>query len=152
MVVLGPTSPRIIKLYIRPTWDLHMSVCTHICIYIYIYIYIYIHIISAATDPNSVGCHQPACSRFCKRNRKGNLARLKQCPGVGQAHLYGKKAVAKARAIGAKTCCVRTYRYLFARKDSAGDTTSAVRRDLVTQLLRFLRAHVDFILFAQIIV
>ena len=55
-------------------------------------------IISAATDPNSVGYHQPACSRFCKRIRKGNLARLKQCPVVGQAHLYGKKAVAKARA------------------------------------------------------
>ena len=45
-----------------------------------------------------MGYHQPACSRFCKRNRKGNLARLKQCSGVGQAHLYGKKAVAKASA------------------------------------------------------
>ena len=56
------------------------------------------HIISAATDPNSVGYHQPACSRFCKRNPKGNLARLKQCPGVEQAHLYGKKAVARASA------------------------------------------------------
>ena len=74
----------------------HFSICAfHPCVLIFSNI---VPIISAATDPNSVGYHQPACSRFCKRIRKGNLARLKQCPGVGQAHLYGKKAVAKARA------------------------------------------------------
>ena len=51
--------------------------------------------------------------------------------------------------MGTKSCCARTYSVLLVHKDSAGEITSAVRRGLVTQRLRFLRAHAGLMLFAQ---
>ena len=82
---------------------------------------------------------------ICSCTRQPRLTRPHRHQVLGR-HIYfcGKKAVAKARAknyIGANI--------FWHAKDSAGETISAVRLGLVTQLLRLMRAHIDLILFAS---
>ena len=81
-------------------------------------------------------------TRICSCARQSRLTRPHRHQVLGRHLFSARKRLQKQglKTIGTKTCFahIHTY-YPPARKDSAGETISAVRRGLVTQLL--LRGH-----------
>ena len=80
-------------------------------------------------------------TRICSCARQSCLTRPHRHQVLGRHLFSARKRLQKQglKTIGTKTCFAHIHTYPPARKDSAGETISAVRRGLVTQLL--LRGH-----------